>query len=262
MKDMQNKDSLVKLIDLYKQSKITKAAIEMELTKAIGEMTGNEVVQVKILEETDSNTNTTFGAVSMPEKIGEKLLLTVLVDKDAVSNLVSPEELLSIISEEVREHQKTLRGYSKFVKSGEENEFALADALKYFLGLYKDSLQRLADKNSEVYTKLRNSRTVQSPELIQSEIEALSNDVSVHSVSERLVLSKKMPKAFLDAANKLAKVSKNTLTDVSQVSLFYKDDEPVMNQFYQQRRALSDGTYDIEKNKSQIIDHKYVPKTN
>jgi hypothetical protein len=262
MKDMQNKDSLVKLIDLYKQSKITKAAIEMELTKAVGEMTGNEVVQVKILEEVDSNTNTTFGAVSLPEKIGDKLLLTVLVDKDAVLNLVSPEELLSIISEEVKDHQKTLRGYSKFVKSGEENEFALADTLKYFLGLYKDSLKRVADGNSEVYTKLRSNRTIQSPELIQSEIDALFNNVDVHNVSERLVLSKKMPKAFLHAANELAKVSKNTLTDISQVSLFYKDEEPVMNQFYQQRRALSDGTYDLSKNKSKKVEHDYIPKTN
>jgi len=262
MKDMQNKDSLVKLIDLYKQSKITKGAIEMELSKAVGAITGNEVVQVKIIDEVDSNTNTTFGTVSLPEKIGEKLLLTVLIDKDAILNLVSPEDILEMISEETKDHQKTLREYSKFLKSKEENELSLSDALIFFLGLYKQSLARLSENQKEVYTKLRNNRTIQSVESIQSEIDALKNNFDIHNVSERLTLSKKMPRIYVDSANEIAKVSGNTLTDVSAVSLFYRDDEPVMNQFYQQRRALSDGTYDLSKNKSKKIEHDYIPKTN
>jgi hypothetical protein len=262
MKDIQNKEELVMMLDLYKQGKITISAMELELTKAAVEKTGQETVQVKIVQEVDATTNTTFGVVSLPEKIGEKLLLTVIIDKDAITNLLSPAEVVDIMCVEIESYQKTLREYSKFLKSKDENEMSISDALLFFLGLYKDSIGRIEEKHPEVFKRLRESRTIQSVQSLESEVKALEDGSEPLMIIERLTLGKKMPQRFVEVAKELAKVSKDDITTTSKVPLFYRDDEPVMNQFYQQRRALSDGTYDIEKNKSQIIDHKYVPKTN
>lgn len=262
MKDIQNREELVRLLELYKQAKITQPAIEAELSKAIIEMTGQDTVQLKVVETAEPDTNSTFGAVSLPESIGDRLLLTVLVDKDAILNLVSPEDVLDLISLEVKDSQKTLKSYSKMIKSKEENELSLSDALIFFLGLYRDSLKRMQESKQDLYDKLRGNRTIQSPEHIEAEIKALEENADIFAVSERLTVSKKMPKVFADHAMEIAKVSGNSLTDVSKVPLFYRDEEPVMNQFYQQRRALSDGTYDLSKGRSQKVEHNYIPKTN
>jgi hypothetical protein len=262
MKDIQNKEELGKLIDLYKQSKITKVSIEVELTKAINEVVGNDIVQLKIVETVEPDTNSTFGVVSHPEKIADKMLVTVLVDKDALLNMVSSSELIDMVMSEVKSHQKTLKAFSKFLKGKEENEISMSDALIFFMELYRDSLKRLSEELPEIYNRLRSARTIQSPELIESEIKLLEVNSDIHNVSERLTVSRKMPKAYLHSAMELAKVSGNTLTDVTKVPLFYKDDEPVMNQFYQQRRALSDGTYDMSKGRSKQVAHDYYPKTN
>ena len=257
-----NKEGLIKFVELYKQSKITENALEFELTKEVAQMLGQETVQVKVCQEVDSNTNTTFGVVSMPEKIGEQMLMTVFVDKDAILNLVSPEEIVDMICSEARDYQKTLKAYSKFLKSKDENELSLSDALLFFLEIYKDSIARFAENQPEVFKRLRDNRTIQSVQSLESEMKALEAGIEPNSVVERLTLSKKMPQRLVDAAKEMAKVSRNNLASTSKVPLFYRDDEPVMNQFYQQRRALSDGTYDLEKGRSQKIEHDYIPKTN
>jgi hypothetical protein len=265
MAEIKNKETLVNIINFYKQSKITKSSAELELSKAVSESIGQEdVVQVKIIEEKDASTNSTFGIVSMPEKTGERIHLSILIDKDALSNLMTPEEILSIMEGELENYQKILKDYSKFIKSKGETELSISDTLSFFLGLYKDSLERLSKNQKELYEKLRSSLTIQSVESIDSEIKAIeSGNFDLATIFERLLLSKKMPQEFEKAAKAIASITHNSISQTSKIPLFYRDEEPVMNQFYQQRKALSDGTYDIEKKgRSQKIEHNYLPKTN
>jgi hypothetical protein len=265
MAEIKNKEALVNIINFYKQSKITRNSAELELSKAVSETIGqDDVVQVKIIEEKDSSTNSTFGIVSLPEKTGERVHISILIDKDAVMNLMSPEEILALLETELDEYQTVLKDYSKFLKSKGENELSVSDTLVFFLGLYKDSLERFSKSHKEVYDRLRNLSTIQSAASIESEIKAIeSGNFELSTISERLLLSKKMPHEFEKAAKALASISQNNISQTSKIPLFYRDEEPVMNQFYQQRRALSDGTFDIEKKgRSSKIEHNYLPKTN
>jgi hypothetical protein len=265
MAEIKNKETLVNIINFYKQSKITKSSAELELSKSVSEAIGqDDVVQVRIVEEKDSSTNSTFGIVSMPEKTGERVHLSLLIDKDALMNLMSPEEILALLETELEDYQKILKDYSKFLKSKGENELTVSDTLSFFLNLYKDSLERFSKAHKEVYQKLRDLSTIQSVASIESEIKAIeSGNFELSTIFERLLLSKKMPQEFEKAAKSLTNISHNNLSQTSKVPLFYKDEEPVMNQFYQQRRSLSDGTFDIEKKgRSTKIEHNYLPKTN
>ena len=263
MKEFNNKEALVQVIELYKTGKITKTALESELSKAVSDLVTPNNITVSIISELDGNTNTTFGVTSLPKKVGERVYVTLLIDKDALMNLVEPEEILCMIKVEAcNNYQKVLKKYTKFVKEHEDSEILLDDALDLFLDIYEESLENLYENLPEISAKLAENRTIQSVRSIKSEREALKNPKEdIRIVAERLTLSKKFPMAFLEAARKLVRNSVKDQTPEDKIPLFYNDEKPVMNQFQQQRRALSDGTYDASK-MSRVIEYDYVPKTN
>jgi hypothetical protein len=262
MKELANREELVKLIELYKTSKITSFALESELGRSFTEMVEPNIIKVTVINEVEGNTNSTFGVTSIPEKTGERLSLNLLIDRDAIKNLVSASDILKLAEGELKDHQKTFKLYTKFVSDNEGNEVLLSKALVLFLEIYKNSLERFYKEIPEVAEKLSNERTIQSIQSISSEMEAANEESeNIRFIIERLTVSKKFPLAFVEAAKQLSKEISAKGSGDEKIPLFYTDEKPVMNQFYQQRRALSDGTYTAEK-MNRIIDPNYVPPTN
>jgi hypothetical protein len=262
MKELKNKVELAQLVELYKTGKVTKTALELELGKSVSELVTPNTLTVAIISEVDGNTNSTFGVTSLPEMVGEKILVTLLVDKDAIMNFVETKEIIEMIAVEASRHQKVLKEYSKFIKEHKDSEVLLEDALAFFLELYEESLEELFDELPEISAKLIANRTIQSVKSIKAEKEAIKNpSEDLRLIVERLTISKKFPLAFITASRKLVSASVKNEDPEQKLPLFYTDEKPVMNQFHQQRRALSDGTYTAEK-MSKVIAHDYKPDTN
>jgi len=262
MKELKNKTELAQLVELYKTGKITKTSLENELGKSVSELVAPNTLTVSIISEVDGNTNSTFGVTSLPEMVGEKILVTLLVDSDAIMNFVSTQEIIDMITVEASRHQKVLKEYSKFIREHKDSEILLEDALVLFLDIYEESLEEFYDELPEISAKLMTSRTIQSVKSIKAEKEAIKNpSEDLRLIIERLTVSKKFPIAFLTAARKLVRSSIENEKPEEKLPLFYTDEKPVMNQFHQQRRALSDGTYDSSKI-SRVIAHDYKPDTN
>jgi hypothetical protein len=264
MKELKNREELVKMIEFYKTGKITVGSLETELGKAFSEALEPSIIKVSVISEVDGSTNSTFGVTSLPEKTGEKLSLSILVDKDALMNMITPKDVVAAIEGELKDYQKILKEYNKFIVDNKDKEVTLGDAIKLFIELYKGSIKRLAESIPSVFAELREKRQIQSLESLTSEVIAIEKGSDdMRFIIERLTVSKKFPMSFLIAARELAKsLKKVTDAEAQKIPLFTNDDEkPVMNQFYQQRRALSDGTYTDNK-MSKVIAHDYKPSTN
>jgi hypothetical protein len=260
--NVKNREELAKLAELYKTGKITKYALEAELSKSFSSAMEPSMVSVSMVTEQDGNTNSTFGVTLLPEMIADKVQVTLLVDQEMVISLVKSAELISILENELSGFQKAIKELTSFHKERKGAEVSISDALLVFVRIYRDSLKRLSEGLPETFNRLFDSRTIQSVESIDSEIKALENGSDdPRFVVERLTISKKLPQLMAVAASKLAEEMGKDLGKTVKIPLFYTDDAPVMNQFYQQRRALVDGTYTDNK-MSKVIAHDYKPETN
>lgn len=257
-----NKEELARLVELYKTGKITKYALEAELSKAFSGAMEPNMVSVSLVTEQDGNTNSTFGATLLPEETAGKIDVTLLLDQEMVVSLSTPKEVVDIVENELSGFQKVVKELNSFVREKKGSEVSLSEAVLVFLKIFRGSISRLSEGLPEVFSKLSSSNTIQSVESIDAEIKAIEeNSDDLRFVVERLTISKKFPQAFVLAANRLANELGKGVEKSGKASLFYKDDAPVMNQFYQQRRALVDGTYTDNK-MSKVISHDYKPDTN
>jgi hypothetical protein len=254
------RQDLVQLIELYRASKVGDRALEMEFTKAVSEKSFPLTTYVKIVSERDGNDNSTFGVTILPEKVGENLSVTLLVDKDALLNLVEEKDLIDMIFAQSEISQKVLKDHVKFLQTNEELNLGLAENLIYFLNLYKTGLQNILQSMPEVVKDLFEKGLFQNPETIEKEIELIENQPEELEYSiERLVVSKKFPKQYLEAAKSLVQGESKEEEVLSILS--YSDEKPAMNQFHQHARTFADGTYDKDK-LSKKIPYDYYPKTN
>jgi hypothetical protein len=262
VRDIKNKQDLAKFVELYKTGKITKYSLEAELSKAISEASEPVMISVSLVTEQDGNTNSTFGVASLPEMAGGKALNTILVDQEAVISLLRSEEVVEAVIGEASRVQSVLKDFIGFHSDRKGKETSAGQALEVLLKIYAGSLRKLSESLPEAFSRLRESRTIQSAEAIESEAAAIgSTDDELRFVVERLTISKKLPQLIVLAASKLSKELSEGSGKGAKIQLFYRDDAPVMKQFYQQRRALSDGTYTDNK-MSKVIAHDYKPETN
>jgi hypothetical protein len=260
--NLKNRDELAKLVELYKTGKITKYALEAELSKSLSEAIEPNLVSVSLITEQDGNTNSTFGATLLPEMAAGKIQMTVLIDQEMVMGLATPAEVVSLIESEVGGFQKAAKEIASFHNENKDVEVPLSKALLVFVRIFRDSIKRFSEALPQLFAKLSESRTIQSVESIESEIKALETESDdTRFVVERLTISKKFPQLMAIAASKLATELSGGKEKQTKIPLFYTDDAPVMNQFYQQRRALVDGTYTDNK-MSKVIAHDYKPETN
>lgn len=260
--NLKNRDDLAKLVEFYKTGKITRYALEAEMSKAFSEAMEPSMVSVSLVTEQDGSTNSTFGATLLPEMIGGKVQVTLLLDQEMVISLTSPAEVVSLAENELSGFQGAIKELTSFHREKKGTEVQIQESLAVFARIFRDSLRRFSDGLPELYNKFFESRTIQSAESIESEIKVLEDGSDEpRFVIERLTISKKFPQLMVVAASRLARELSDGLDKATKIPLFYRDEAPVMNQFYQQRRALVDGTYTDNK-MSKVIPHDYYPDTN
>jgi hypothetical protein len=257
-----NKEELARMVELYRTGKITKYALEAELSKAFSAAMEPNIVAVSLVSEQDGNTNSTFGATLFPEKIGEKITVTLLLDKEMVLGLATSSEIVDLVENELKGFQKTIKDFNSFVREKKGTAISISDTVLVFLKIFRESVARFSEGLPNLFSKLKEISTIQSVDSIDSEIRAIETESDdIRFIIERLTISKKFPQVFVLAAERLVKELGEGLENTAKQSIFYRDDAPVMNQFYQQRRALVDGTYTDNK-MSKVIAHDYKPETN
>jgi hypothetical protein len=263
MKELKNLVALAQMIELYKSGKISELALEKELTLAFAEAVAPVDILVKIIKNDGVGTSgRTFGVTSLPETAGTKNRVTIIVDNESIKNVLSPKDVLTLIALEAKDIQNTLKEYSKFIIKHTGSEVSVLKTLELFLELRKESIERLRDNLNELYEKLLENKTIVSEEDLDKELEKLESTTDrLDVVIEHLIVTDALPKLFVEKAQELAR----TLTGISNqekiddTNFKIAHEEPVMNQFQQQRRALSDGTYQKPGKK---IAYDYKPDTN
>jgi len=260
MKELRNASELAQLIELYKVDKLSQHAIEKELSLRIQEITEPVEIMIKIVEDKQSTTNATFGVATLPEFGLERAKVTVLIEKNAIKTLFTSEEMLLILINEALELQKVLRKYSEFNLKFVGTEITLDITLRFYLDLYKQTLENIFFKLPQIGKKIKEKKFMVTPEEIQEEIELIdSSNERMDMIIERLKVKDHLPEIFIDEAIDL----------VSQIRASYAGgkgaeiidpEKPSMNTFRGKALTLTDRTYTNIKGKQ--ISPFYKPNSN
>lgn len=267
MFQLMNKDDLAQYIDYFNQEKITKMALEHELSTAINN-SGLEHVGV-FAQIVESPATRTFIISPLPGcDANGRTDLMILIDKVALS-LFSSKVIVDLIENECKNYQASIKALFKFMEKYKGDQFELGETLRCMLEIFRDSLDRtneiLAD-NSDMDlddSKSALSRVATSKE-ISDEIDKLiySSD-AIDEVIERLTVSALVPEKIIERAKDIVeKMNKNfnkeeadrqAIADLSfGVGSITPDATPVYNRL----RQLSDNTYDMYNEKEVSLNYK------
>jgi len=255
-----NEKEFVQYVELYKTEKITEYSFEKELSKIAQSLIRNAIqVSVKICDNKRSATSSTFLIATLPEiNVGTKL--TILIDKKAIKSLLSPEEVIGVLTNEALNHQSILKEYSHFIVNKLNSDISVSDVLMMLFSIYKLSLVSVYEKFPEVVSRLLDSKSIPTLELINRETEILANGKErLDVVMERLIINDILPYGFVELAREMAQKMRNDyLNDVNS-----KGDnvtKPEYNSFWKHQRSMVDGTYQQISGKN--VPHDYKPNTN
>jgi hypothetical protein len=256
-----NAIELAQIIELYKNDKLTKYVVEKELVNAARFFIKTGVgISVKIESDEGSNTSSTYLSATMPGVMNIEDL-TVLLDEDAVKNILSPEEVVKVFTTECMNNQAILKEYSRFLLSHSNEDITVIDALETFLNLYKISMNAHEEKVPEIVSKLREKKMYPESDCIIKELENLnSNEEKIDIVLERLIVSDTLPTVFVKRSKEVAQKIRNHYKKIETIDVRYSDENPHVNNFQKQRIAATDGKYVNMKGKE--IAHDYKPTTN
>jgi hypothetical protein len=260
MKELHNAGELAQLIELYKVDKITEHAIEKELSMRLQELAGPVEIMVKIVEDKQSNTNVTFGVATLPEFGLDRAKVTIVVEKNTIKTLFTSQEVLLILVNEIIEVQKILKKYSEFNIKFVGTEITLDITLRFYLELYKHTLENIHSKLPEISKKIREKKFMASPEEIDEEIAMIdSANERMDMIIERLKVKDHLPEVFIQAAMDLVKEIRASYSGGNGAEII-DPEKPSMNTFRGKALALSDRTYTNIKGKE--ISPFYKPNSN
>ena len=231
------------LIKLYKQNKITEYCLCQELGHLLGEYD-----EVKIHNTNTTTTTDSFGIFVIPEQKVNGVKLTYFIDKGALFNLYTPEELLERIVLIASIRQNIVSEFLKFVLGRKESVISLGAALACLLRIYQGTLSYLkVDGKDFLPTDTAVGRIV-------NELEAGKN---VDANIENLGIANILPKEAVDSA----KLMVHDYPDEILTTIKFSDEEkPSQNIFTTARRKYCDGTY--EDLGHMDIPYNYKPSTN
>jgi hypothetical protein len=256
-----NAIELAQTIELYKDDKLTKYVVEKELAIAAKLLIKTGVgITVKIESSDGSNTSSTYLSATMPSIMNVNNL-TILLDEDAVRNILSSEEIVKVFTTECMNNQAILKEYSKFLLSHSDEDITVIDALEVFLTLYKISINAHEEKIPEIVSKLREKKMYPDSDAIIKELEKLnSGEEKIDITLERLIVSDVLPTSFVKRSQEVAQKIRNHYKKVETLDAIYSDEQPHVDNFQKQRVAATDGKYANMKGKE--IAHNYKPSTN
>ena len=231
------------LIKLYKQNKITEYCLCQELGHLLGEYD-----EVKIHNANATTTTDSFGIFVVPEQKVNGVKLTYFIDKGALFNLYTPEELLERIVLIASVRQNIVSEFLKFVLGRKESVISLGAALACLLRIYQGTLSYLkVDGKDFLPTDTAVGRIV-------NELEAGKN---VDANIENLGIANILPKEAVDSAKLMVHdYPDEILTTIK----FSAEEKPSQNIFATARRKYCDGTY-ADLGHMDIPDN-YKPSTN
>jgi hypothetical protein len=194
-----NAIELAQTIELYKNDKLTKYVVEKELAAAAKLLILTDVgITVKIESDEGSNTSSTYLSATMPG-VMNTTSMTILLDEDAVRNILSPQEVVQVFTTECMNNQAILKEYSRFLLSYSNEDITVSDALETFLRLYKISVDAAEEKVPAIVKKLREKKMYTTTEAIVKELDCLnSGEEKLDLILERLIVSdtlEQFPKA-------------------------------------------------------------------
>lgn len=252
---------LVQIIELYKKGKLTKHTVEQELSRVGKKIIGTGInFSAEITDNTGGSTVSTYLSASRPS-ITNTESLTILLDADAVNNVLTAEEVVKVFVCEASNHQKILKEYSKFLIIYSNEHITISDALEVFITLYKISVAAAEIKIPEIVDKLRTKHAYPTLEELNKELELVaSGDEKIDAIMERLTIGNIVPTVFVKRAKEAAVKIRDDYRKFESYSTKYSDEEPNTNVFTKQRAGVTDGKYRNIKGKE--IAHDYKPSTN
>jgi hypothetical protein len=252
---LKNADELAQMIELYRNDKITKFALEKELISSYLDVAYPLKITFCISEDHIGPSGNTFGLVSIPKVSTTSSILEICVDKEAVKNAFTPQEIVKLILVETLNAQKTMKTYSKFVLEHTGGPVSLAQAAELFLDIYKDSMEKFFEYIPEVL-KDKNLPKLERIEEVMDMLEDPSQ--KSEEIVEKITVEGLLPRKAIDAAKELVNSFKETLRkeDIVDTS---NPDVLSINPFTKHVRTFVDGTYQIPGKK---IAHDYKPDTN
>jgi hypothetical protein len=260
MKELSNAKELAQLIELYKVNKLSEHAIEKELSLRLQELAGPVDIMIKIIEDKQSTTNSTFGIATLPEFGLNRAKVSILIEKNAIKTLFSSEEMLLVLINEVLEVQKILKKYSEFNLKFVGTEVTLDITLRFYLELYKQTIENLFFKLPAIAKKVLENKSMVTPENIQEEIDLIdSARERMDIIIERLKVKDHLPEVFIQEAISLVKHIRAGYTGGPGAQVI-DPEVPSMNTFRGKALSLSDKTYTNMKGKE--ISPFYKPNTN
>ena len=227
-----NAIELAQTIELYKNDKLTKYVVEKELANAAKLLILTDVgITVKIESDEGSNTSSTYLSATMPG-IMNTTSMTILLDEDAVKNILSPEEVVQIFTTECMNNQAILKEYSRFLLGYSNEDITVSDALETFLRLYKISVAAAEEKVPVIVSKLREKKMYPTTEAIVKELDCLnSGEEKLDLILERLIVSDTLPTALVKRSQEVAQKIREYYKKVETIDVKYSDENPHMNNF-------------------------------
>jgi len=259
---IDNAYELAQMIELYKEDKITAYSLQKELMLAAKKavFTGASII-VEIIPNAGSATNSTFGVATLPS-IGQTASLKILIDKNAIDNIFSSEDMVKVFVVEAMNAQKILKSYSRFNIEHSNEDVTVADTLEAFLEIFAISIDAFYEKLPELAKKLKERKVYPCKEDINDAMAQIRlGEERLDQIMETLVVKNTLPTMFVKYAKELAIKIRKQYKNMETYKAAFSTDTPELNAYEKQRKAVSDGTYD-EKMKGQTIDPNYIPETN
>ena len=252
MRELKNLEETLQMIGFYKKGKISKTALEIELTQQLSLVTSPIQTVVQIVEEKVGNTNGTFCSAVLPKSNNLRSYGTIMIDDEVVHNILTEEQVVKVLLMELDNIFPVVRMLDKFKKDFQDTELTLSETLAFFVDTYSFSLKSLESKCPETYKKLREENSLASANLIQEHMgKIISGQIPLEEGIEKLTINYNFPKFFVAEAKKMKSREEWRVVEPGQ--------ELQTNVFGKQIEDLTDGTY---KNLRRDIPYNYKPKTN
>jgi len=124
-------ENIESLITMFKEDKVTTYVAERELSKYLGDR-----CSVKIVEIRNHDVNKSFCFFALPEIRVEGFSVLFIVDKNAITQFYTEEEVRVICDRLKADFQKILSKYNSFIGSYSTRDLSKNEILGFLLNLY------------------------------------------------------------------------------------------------------------------------------
>lgn len=230
------------VIEMFKKGKTTKYILEKELGNFLGL---NIFVR---LSEDCKNNNQSFILFAIPEYKTEGFVLTYVLDKNALMNLLSTDELVDILDALKRKTQKIYKMFFTSVVENTNRDISRNNELGFLLNLYT--------QYSDVFEVSGKNITPDIDEILKL-ADVFNTEKGTDEDIENAIVKGILCQDIIEFAERCVRVGKDEviikLTD-------YHSEIPTFNLGYQELYDNCTSTFGVRDHKE--IPYNYLPSTN